>query len=306
MEDRMIRSASVLGMLALVMACGSDDESKFVEQPPPLGGTPDGGFTTTTTPPTDDCTEAAKLAYVLSEQNDLYSFAPDQLKFTKIGPLACPGTTAKPFSMTIDRTGLAWVNYSDGKLFNVSTKDASCTATTFAPSQLGYRRFAMAFATNGTNTKEETLYIAGVEDGLSGVGKGLGTLDRTTLKLTAIADFSAPLAAQFPELTGTGDGKLYGFFRTKPDATLAQIDRATAATSNLITLTGLDAGNAFAFTFWGGEFYMYTAPAGDTARSKVTKVKPTGEKAVVIESVGAFRIVGAGVSTCAPIEPIVR
>jgi hypothetical protein len=301
----MIRSAGAFGLLALMMACGSEDESKFVEQPPPLGGNPEGGLSTTT-PPTDDCTAEAKLAYVLSEQNDLYSFAPDKLTFAKVGPLACPGTTKKPYAMTVERSGTAWVSYTDGKLFKVSTKDASCTDTGFVPSQLGFLRFALAFATNGTNTKEESLYYAGLQDGTAPfVGKGLGTVDRSTLKLAAIADFSAPLNGKVADLTGTGDGKLYGFFNTTP-ATLAVIDRATAATSNLISLTGVDTGNAYAFNFWGGEFYLYTAAAGAAATSKVTKVKPTGEVAVVMESVGPFRIVGAGVSTCAPLEPIVR
>ena len=34
---------------------------------------------------------------------------------------------ATPNSMAVDRSGTAWVNYSDGRLFKVSTKDAKCT-----------------------------------------------------------------------------------------------------------------------------------------------------------------------------------
>src|SRR4029077_4524742 len=57
------------------------------------------------------CTgQAADYVYVLSVENDLYSFKPDQKVFTKIGALGCQ-TTMQPNSMAIDRNANAWVNY---------------------------------------------------------------------------------------------------------------------------------------------------------------------------------------------------
>jgi len=298
--------------LALLVGCGASDASPFGEPAtPPLGENPSsGGLPTTATPPTDDCTEAAKLVYVVSQENDLYRFAPDTLTFTKIGRLSCAagndknGRAHKPVSMAVDRAAVAWVNYTDGKIWKVSTKDASCTDSGYAPNQSGFLRFGMAFATNGANTKEESLFIAGLQDGTAPVGKGLGKIDVTSLELTMIGDFDAPLAAQAAELTGSGEGKLYGFFRTSPAATLAVIDGTSAATAEAKPLAGVDGGNAFAFTFWGGAFYTYTTPG--LPPSKVTRVKTTGETEVVMNDVGGFRIVGAGVSTCAPTQPIVR
>src|SRR5689334_22468535 len=46
----------------------------------------------------NNCTEAAKLIYVLSTDNDLYSFNPQQKAFKKIGQLGCQ-TSMFPNSM---------------------------------------------------------------------------------------------------------------------------------------------------------------------------------------------------------------
>jgi hypothetical protein len=209
--------------------------------------------------------------------------------------------------MAIDRSGTAYVNYSDGSLFKVSTRDASCQSTPFVKGQSkDFLRFGMAFATNGANTTDETLYIAGIEDTTPGSpssgGKGLGTIDVTTFKLTMLGDFSGTLRGQGAELTGTGDGRLFGFFTTNP-ATLAEIDKAAGATSADKSLTGVQTGSAWAFSFWGGDFWFYTSSG--ISPSKVTRLAASGngELNVVKPDVGSFRIVGAGVSTCAPTEP---
>ena len=247
----------------------------------------------------DGCSEAAKLVYVVSEENDLYSFKPDALAFTKIGTLEC-SSFASPNSMAVDRSGTAWVNYSDGSLFKVSTKDASCEDTPFQPGQSGFLKFGMAFASNAAGSKEETLYVAGIVDGFG--GKGLAKIDLTTFKLTPIGDYSGALQGEGAELTGTGDAKLYGFFTTSPNATLAQIDKGSGATSGDKDLAGVNTGNAWAFSFWGGDFWFYTS---DGSPSRVTRLKTSGDGSIAVAKgdVGGFRIVGAGVSTCAPTTP---
>jgi hypothetical protein len=58
----------------------------------------------------------------------------------------------------------------------------------------------------------------------------------------------------------------------------------------------------FAFSFWGGDFYVYTAT--DTSASKTTTVaryRPSDKSLdnAYMTNIG-FHIVGAGVSTCAP------
>lgn len=252
----------------------------------------------------DGCSDAAKLVYVVSNENDLYSFKPDTLQFTRIGALNCrAGGLATPNSMAVDRTGTAWVNYSDGSLFKVSTKDATCQSTPFQPLQHQFERFGMAFSANGPGAKEETLFVVGITGttGSANDGQGLGKIDLGTFKLDLVGDFSGSLRRKGAELTGTGDGKLYGFYTTVP-ANLAEIAKDTAATPSPRTLTGVQTGSAWAFSFWGGDFWFYTAAAGET--SKVTRLKTATDNSIsVVKSNLGFMIVGAGVSTCAPTTP---
>jgi hypothetical protein len=277
---------------------GSDDGLDGGAPPPgTLGG---GGTKTDGGVNQDGCSDAAKLVYVVDEQYDLFSFKPDELAFQKIGVLSCPSNGATPNSMAVDRSGTAWVNFSDGHLFKVSTTDAACQATSYEALQGGFQRFGMAFASNSAGSDDETLYVVGIT-GIDG-GQGLAKIDLSTMKLTTIGDFSGDLAGRGAELTGTGDGKLYGFFTTQPNAKLAQIDTSSGATSGETTLDGVNTGNAWAFSFWGGDFWFYTS---DGSPSKVTRKQSStdGNLSTVKDNVGGFRIVGAGVSTCAPVAP---
>lgn len=314
---RMRTTAPLLGLFFLIAAtaCSSSKSSSDFSRtltPGPTGsggGFGDGGAATiggnnpTTMPGAGNqagCSDAAKLVYVVSDSNELFSYDPGAGKFAKIGELSCPAGGETPNSMAVDRSGTAWVNFSEGSLFKVSTADASCQATTYQAQQGGFVRFGMAFATDSATSNDETLYVVGIE-GTNG-GKGLGKIDLTTMKLTKIGDFSGDLAGQGAELTGTGDGRLYGFFTTQPSATLAQIDKGTGATSGETSLDGVNTGTAWAFSFWGGDFWFYTSSG---APSSVTRkqTSTSGSLSTAIADVGGFRIVGAGVSTCAPVTP---
>lgn len=304
-------SLAVVTLVACGACSASSSPSGFVEKPEGPGtGFGDGGSSGTIggNQPTPDgggnqagCSEAAKLVYVVSDSNELFSFAPDKTAFTKIGQLDCPSGGATPNSMAVDRTGTAWVNFSDGGLFKVSTADASCQATTYQKGQGGLSRFGMAFATNSATSQEETLFVVGIE-GISG-GKGLAKIDLTTMKLTMLGDFSGKLAGQGAELTGTGDGRLFGFFTTQPNATLAQIDKGTGATSGEANLNGVNTGNAWAFSFWGGDFWFYTSTGINPSTVTRKQTSTDGSISIAKKDVGGFRIVGAGVSTCAPTAP---
>ena len=72
-----------------------------------------------------DCPDAGStLIYVLSGENDLYSFYPPTLAFTSIGMLDCPDPSgAGPFSMAVDRRGIAYSVFTDGNLFRVDTEN---------------------------------------------------------------------------------------------------------------------------------------------------------------------------------------
>jgi len=244
------------------------------------------------------CTDGAKLVYVLSVEGDLYSFDPSQLSFQRIGHLACP-SSGMPNSMAVDRSARAWVNYFDGlsgQIFEVSTADASCQATSYSGP---VKQMGMGFSTNGANSSEDTLYVAELTGGGFG-GGSFDTLDVSTFALQKLGSMSAPA-----ELTGTGDGRLYAFF-AEGQTSLAQVNKGNGSLMSNKPL-GLPGGTvAFAFSFWGGSFWFYTSPCDGqicTQGSTVHKYDPsTGQLTVAVQDVG-FIIDGAGESTCAPVEP---
>ncbi|HEY8087831.1 MAG TPA: hypothetical protein VIF09_08300 [Polyangiaceae bacterium] len=246
-------------------------------------------------PPPDTFTEcpdaASTLVYVITESNNLYSFYPPNASFTRIGTIACPAAPGMtPFSMAVDRQGIAYIVFNDGELFRVSTGTAACVPTGFAPNQKNFSTtFGMGFSTNQVGTGE-TLFLAG--DGVP----SLTTLDVKTFQIGTILPFSLAAA----ELTGTGGGGLFGFWdpggSTGTDSAIVQIDKATGQVTNSSTLHGVAQGSGWAFAFWGGDFYTFTAPG---ASSVVTRYDPNAQTVTQVAATDEI-IVGAGVSTCAP------
>jgi hypothetical protein len=246
----------------------------------------DGGlfFDAGTTDAGDGCSAAAKLIYVVTIDMLLYSFDPSTLTFTKIGMVTCGENSA--WSMGVDRSGTAWMLFASGKIYNVSTADASCTPTAYVPGTTQFAHFGMGFVADAPGSTAETLYVSDTG------GAGLGKIDTTTLKLTPIAQYSPPLGVS--ELTGTGDARLFGFWPTSP-VQVAQINETTAVLSGQTSFSNVTVGGGFAFSFWGGDFWLFTGgnvyqytPANGTAPSVATY---------------PFTVVGAGVSTCAPLTP---
>ncbi len=259
---------------------------------------------------TDGCSDAAKLIYTIDQDGTFSSFKPDQTDITKsvftdLGKLNCnAGGLYQPFSMSVDRSATAWVEYVDqsglgkNQLFKVSTANAMCTSTTFMGGQQGFDEFGMGFVSNTAGSTDETLFIAG--GSAVGSNSALGTLDTTSLMVTKLGALSGD-----PELTGTGLAELWGFF---PDLTantmqahVSKIDKMTGAESMQISL-GSAAGmaNAWAFAFYGGDFWVFLAKANGA--TTVYHVTTSGLKDQL--DTMTRHIVGAGVSTCAPTVPI--
>jgi hypothetical protein len=261
----------------------------------PNGG-PNGGIDPGAAP---DCSERAKLVYLVDEANVLLSFAPATLAMTEIGTLRCPSSdpAATPFSMAVDRSATAWVLYSSGELFKVDTMTAACAPTTFAPDQHGFLNFGMGFVSDGVNTTAETLFVAS-DDAFTGGQSHLGTIAFPSLSLSVVGRIDGS-----PELTGTGDAKLWAFFPDIARPRIARLDKASGAESGVIPLDAI-AGmpSAWAFAFWGGDFWVFLKRDTDTA-TQVHHVTAAGALSTVIRDAGR-NIVGAGVSTCAPLQPI--
>lgn len=239
----------------------------------------------------NNCPDAGStLVYLVSSDNNLMSFFPPSLSFKTIGKLACPSTGgATPFSMGVDRKGVAYVVFTNGSLYRVSTATAACIATSFQPGQMGFSTFGMGFA--GDNIGEE-LYVA-QSDSPSG---GLATIDTTTYTLGFVGKFNPDIPRT--ELTGTGDGRLFGYWPNtdgNPGGALAQIDRKTAQVTGVNALKTGSSQDAFAFAFWGGVFWIFTG----TGSSTVTRYDLDNQSEQAVTSTSSL-IVGAGVSTCAP------
>lgn len=140
---------------------------------------------------------------MLDESGKLSSFHPDTLSFVDIGQLQCD-LASKPYSMSVDRQGVAWVVYESGQLYHVSTSDASCTPIDSPIGSGGFSKFGMGFVALDGRADNHKLFIAGprtVDISLDFVS-ALGVIDPTSLSITRVGS----LDGVSPELSGTGDG----------------------------------------------------------------------------------------------------
>jgi hypothetical protein len=195
--------------------------------------------------------------------------------------------------MAVDREGLAYVVYCDGELFRVSTATGACKPTGFVAPAGFARGFGMGFAQDAVGSGE-TLYVASPGSNLPAA---LASIQTTTFALNVVAPFEAPITEA--ELTGTGAGALFAFYQTDKgvSSAIGQVDKVSARVIAQSSLPGLAMGAGWAFAFWGGDFYTFTAP--DLATSIVTRFRPADGSAVPVATLDEI-VVGAGVSTCAP------
>jgi hypothetical protein len=253
--------------------------------------------------------------YVVSTAENLWQFNPSAAssaaRLHVVGHIECPlstvpplgvcqdlnhkEATATPFSMAVDLKGTAYVVYCDGEVFELDTQTLQCQATGLVPTQ----GFGMAFSQDTTDP-DETLFIA------TGLNEGtLESIDTTTFAYKTIGNFSP--AVNFAELTGTGAGDLFIFYSISPDdnseLSLAKVDKANAALTNILPLPGVPRGAGWAFVFWGGDFYTFTGEVdgSGTALSStvITRISPTDGSQATVTTMSEL-VVGAGVSTCAP------
>jgi hypothetical protein len=249
------------------------------------------------------CAPGASLVYVATEEGELYSFDPQTNVFTLLWDINCAGP-AYVNSMAVDRSANAWINYGDGSLWEVDIATGVCKATGFVPDQAGVALFGMGFAAKTPGSSEETLYICDL------MGGGLGFIDLTTMTLERFGPFAGSLAGASAELTGTGDARLFGFFEGSPlgdagAASVVQIDPDTEAALIQYPLPTIETGSDWAFSFWGGQFYLYTADKydEDDPDTVVTRFNPADGGLTVLDQQLGFRIVGASSTTCAPTTP---
>jgi hypothetical protein len=242
--------------------------------------------------------------FVLSKQAVLWKFFPDTNQFTMLGPVGC-GLPPSTFSMGVDREGFAWVQFSDMQIRKVDVTDTSnCVDPGFVPLQQGIESFGMAFVSNSASDKCDRIF----GNHYNGVAQGsevseFFSIDPDSLGVSVLGYSDYGLA----EVTGTGDGRAFLFAGPDP-SDLVWVDRDSGATLEVTPLPGVKTGGGFAFAFFAGDFYFFTDAESDMT-SEVTHLdyddsdmNGVKDLEVVVQD-APLRIVGAGVSTCAPVVP---
>ncbi len=244
----------------------------------------------------DGCSDSARLVYVVGQGNELYSFEPPSLTFTQIGVVNCPSGWGSPFAMAVDRELFAWILFDDGYIYKLDIATMQCVQTAYVPGQLdGFWAFGMSFVTDSPGSQDETLFLG------SYYGMGIATLDTQTLQLQKVGQYPLYLPV---DLTGTGDARLFGFFVNDPltdPVILAEIDRTDAQLLWQETLSTVTVGTAWALAFWGGDFWLFTCPGQGCSSSQVDRYDPGSQTVTTVATNIGIKVVGASVSTCAPL-----
>lgn len=237
-----------------------------------------------------------ELIYVVDRANRLFSFDPRKLPadpLRLVGILDCdPRST--PNSMAVDRKGIAWLGYHDGQVFRASIVDGHCNKRGTRP-RGAPATFGMGFVTDGPESTREKLWVAGGDEDPV---RALAILDTELWTWNPVASLSSPVAN--PELTGTSEGRLFAYFPSPGRGFVQELDRTTAAaTGPRWVIPGApNRVEAYAFAHWGGVFYVFTTANGISSVHAVHR--KSGEVELARDSL-PYVIVGAGVSTCAPL-----
>jgi hypothetical protein len=303
--------ASCLVATATFVACGArtglDDDVAIDE--PDAGQPRDAGSDVVVT---DDCADAGlSYLWVITAEGHLFRFDPSSATFEQLGMLDC--NTGIPNSMAVARNGAAYVSPYTGKLFRISTltphavpfgaPPIHCVSTPFQVDQDGFKSFGMGYATDD-NGPTETLYVAQNSGKLPSTG--LAKINTETYELEFIGPFSADLGNGV-EPSGTGDGRLFGLFVTYPSPVvrIAEIDKTNGniLSNQEVKVPIVGSIGTFAFAFWAGDFYLFTSSGMPGTPSVVTHFVPSTGQTRAVQTLPNEFIVGAGVSTCAPLVP---
>jgi hypothetical protein len=245
----------------------------------------------------EDCRDAGiTYIYLIASENRLMRYDPPSGGVLTVGTIDCPvAGAATPYSMAVDRLGIAYVLFNDGQLFRVSTLTASCQPTAFVSGQLGFPvLFGMGFSANPAD-QGETLYVVGTGSPGSGAPL-LASIDPVDFSLSVVGPLSVAIGDA--ELSGTGEARLFGF-APGPPTHLAEIEPSSGTViSDVLLDLNQTSTSAWAFAFWGGEFYFFTSRAQGS--STIHRYTPGGATTVPQIGTVGVTIVGAGVSTCAP------
>lgn len=290
-----MRTAVALALaLSTIAACGPGSRNDGSGDDDGNGGADGGGGGG------DNCADSAKFIYTVDENNQFSRWDATAKSFVDLGTLNCPDDFGTPFSMSVDRNTIAWVLYNDGLVFRVDiNNNLACTATNWS-TQNGLDVFGMGFSSNTAGSTDDTLFVAGGGDPTFDTSSTLAKLDTTSMSSTPVGTVTG-----WPELTGTGNAELWGFFPNANGSStprVEQIDKTSGQgvkTFNISDSRLQGISMAWAFAFWGGDFWIFLMTDADSATT-VYQVDGTNGSIKGATPTNTRTIVGAGVSTCAP------
>lgn len=291
----------IRGVAVLLAACGARSGLPWGEsQPVGTAGTPSVPRDLALTCP-DQPNGIYLLAWLTQE---IYRFDPATLSTEPLGSVSCGENLA---SMEIARNGDAYASSAvSGRLYRINIPALTCEETPFDHTQLWGMTFGLAFVFDDSPAGE-TLYVA--DRSTYGTAVWLSVLDLSTYELRQVGIFDPDNAAS--EITGTGDGRLYGLTNISgpnPQLRLLEVDPSTAEATPIVPLPSQGPVGPQDFTYFEGSFYFFireltlSPPLSDEPMESATTVfrYRLGDDAP--ESIGTIeiRVLGAAVSSCAP------
>ncbi|XXX73849.1 hypothetical protein WMF30_40005 [Sorangium sp. So ce134] len=249
------------------------------------------------------CSELTHHIYLVSPYRQFYSFHPASMELHPIGRLKCGAID--PLSMAVDRNGVAWIVDLNGSVVRLDIATGVCERTPFkkGPDE-PFRSFGMAFVADDVPGRE-TLYVREAElfpasDEPAPV-RMLGVFDTSTYTILPVGAGASGNA----DLTGTGDGRLFGFVKQRPSGAgrISEFDKTTGAALSETPLAGVTIGSSWAFATWGGDFWLFVTNDIDIDSASVYRYDPDSQAppALVLPQL-LTAVIGAGVSTCAPTD----
>lgn len=236
-----------------------------------------------------ECEEGDVLIYLMTLQNELFVFDPDTDELTLRGQIACMAGGYEPYSMAVDRFGIAYVLFDDSYLYRVDSRTLECERTPYQRRAGEFQQFGMGFVRNLELEKDE-LFVTDI--GPQG-SAGLARIDADTWDLSLVGAYSESVGRM--EMTGSSDGQLYGYATDQTEGgRILHIDKTNGSLLEQTPLpVGMDT-TTLAFAYFRGIYYVFT---GNGTTTDVSRYDPTNAE---LQSLGtlSYAVVGAGVSTC--------
>ena len=250
------------------------------------------------------CDLAAQHIYLISSSGELLQFDPSEdgtvLTRLDINFNRCVSGSERPFSMSVDRTGRAWVLSSSGNIYWIDLETGECTDSNYQQSNTFGLLFGMGFASDQNNPLSEYLYVASSDVSFFGSSEGeaLGAIDPETGQLRVIGD----IMHTGLELTGTSEGRLFAY--SPQQGLVLELNTNQGEELQRWSVPQIVMPQGWAFAHWGGFLYMFVSegdPLFSSNSNKILRLDPETGQTETLEDNGDYTIVGAGVSTCAPV-----